>query len=87
MIKFVLPAFAIIAAPALAAAPSNDISFERDGIHFVAQQRTVGQTRLISGREVETGKTFNLRVVNGRIRGVYDAAVVDTSAPRASTAN
>ena len=69
MIKFALPMIAVLAAaPSLAASKTaQPLAFERDGIHYIATVRTEGATTFISGNEVESGKHFDLRYINGRI--------------------
>ena len=65
---FSVAAFAI-AAPAMAA--PEPIQFERDGIRYVATVETVGAVTIIKGVEAESGKRFQLRLVNGHVAGQY----------------
>ena len=73
MTKFLLPLMLLgAAAPAVAAsARENPVSFERDGVRYVATVKTVGAATVISGHEVDIGKTFDLRSQNGRVTGTY----------------
>jgi len=80
MTKFLLPILALgIAAPALAdqVATEKPISFERDGVRYAATVKTVGETMVIDGYEVATGKTFTLRVRKGAVSGTYGATPVN----------
>lgn len=79
MTKFLLPLLLLVgaAAPAMAApAQETPVAFERDGVRYVATVKTVDGATIISGREVDTGKTFVLRAQNGRVRGTYGTAQV-----------
>lgn len=86
MIKFILPVLALLGAAAPAIAADGPLSFERDGVHYVATVKTVGAATLISGSEVETGKHFELRYLNGRVAGQYGAATVRYTMPAATSA-
>ena len=80
MTKFLLPLLALtVAAPAFAeTAPKvAPISFERDGVAYVGTVETRGELQLISGREVRTGRSFDLVVRNGRVSGTYGDAPVN----------
>lgn len=77
MTKFLLPLLLIgAAAPAIAATPDKPVAFERDGVRYVATVKTVGATTVISGYEVDSGKTFELRSQNGRVSGTYGVTPV-----------
>lgn len=80
MTKFLLPLFALtVAAPALATTNSTaatPISFERDGVAYVGTVETKGSAQLISGREVESGRPFELVVRNGHVSGTYAGSPV-----------
>ncbi len=84
MTKFLLPLMLLGAAvPAVAATPSNQpVTFERDGVRYVASVKTVGTTTVISGYEVGSGKTFELRSQNGRVTGTYGATPVNYTVGR-----
>ena len=79
MTKFLLPLLLVAGAAPAVAATTNDkpLAFERDGIRYVATVKTVGATTLISGHEVDTGKTFELRTRNGRVTGTYGVSSVN----------
>ena len=80
MTKFLLPLLALTAAaPAFAgtSAKVSPISFERDGVAYVGTVETRGELQLISGREVQTGRSFDLVVRNGRVSGTYGDAQVN----------
>ena len=74
---------AAIAAPVLAQPAAHPIAFAHDGIHFVGTviDRDDG-TRLIAGREVESGRPFALTVANGTVDGTYDNQPVSYPVPR-----
>lgn len=79
MTKFLLPLLALtVAAPAFAAPAAQvaPISFERDGISFIGTVETRGELQLISGREVQSGRPFDLVVKKGRVSGTYGDARV-----------
>ncbi len=78
MTKFLLPLVLVgAAAPAFAGTTQDKpLTFERDGIHYVATVKTVGTVMMISGREVESGRTFDLRAKNGRVDGTYGTSPV-----------
>lgn len=80
-----IPALVLAALPAAAYAADAPIAFERDGIHYVATDHTYGKVRLIEGHEVETGKTFSLRVVGNRVRGRYGLTDIDAPVGARST--
>ena len=83
MIKFALPLLALaIAAPALAQTQVAPLSFERDGIRYQANVETAdnGVTR-ITGKELGSGRTFDLKLVNGKVVGRYDRTDVRYNAP------
>jgi len=78
MTKFLAPlALLTVAAPALAEPVTQPLTFERDGIRYVATVRTVGETTFIKGREVGSGTAFELRSKNGRVTGTYAATPID----------
>ena len=64
---------ASVAAPALAAEP---ITFERDGIRYVAEVTQRGESQIIRGSEVHSGRAFRLRVNKGRVSGTYNGQPV-----------
>ncbi|WP_174275008.1 hypothetical protein [Sphingomonas bacterium] len=84
MTRLLLPAMALvtlsaIAAPALAdqrAPTATPIAFARDGVAYVGTLRMRGETQLISGHEVDSGRPFELIVRRGRVSGTYDATPV-----------
>lgn len=78
MTKFLLPLLLVTAAAPAIAGTTQDkpIAFERDGVRYVATAKTIGDATLINGHEVETGKTFTLRALNGRVTGTYGATPV-----------
>lgn len=78
---FAILAAATAAAPALAADP---ITFERDGITYVASVYQKGDVQLIEGHEVQSGRAFTLRVINGRVKGDYAGQPVSYDAPKRS---
>jgi len=83
MIKFALPLLAVaIAAPAFAQTQVAPLAFERDGIRYVANVETAdnGVTR-ITGKELGSGRTFDLKLVNGKVVGRYDRTDVRYAAP------
>lgn len=83
MTKFLLPLLLVgAAAPALAETQDKPLAFERDGIHYVATVKQVGTVTLISGHEVETGKSFDLRARNGRVDGTYASSPVSYTVGR-----
>lgn len=84
MTKFLLPILALgaVAAPAVAAPADQPIAFERDGIRYVATVKTVGETTVIEGRELDSGKTFSLRARNGYVQGTYGANPVSYTVNR-----
>jgi hypothetical protein len=84
MIKFALPLLVLAAAPAAAQTQVSPLAFERDGIRYEANVITSdnGETR-ITGKELGTGRTFDLKLVNGKVVGRYDATNVRYNAPTA----
>jgi hypothetical protein len=85
MIKFALPLLAVaVAAPAFAQTQVAPLSFERDGIRYQANVETAdnGVTR-ITGKELGSGRTFDLKLVNGKVVGRYDRTDVRYAAPTA----
>ena len=81
MTKFLLPLLALTAAaPAFATVNASQIapiSFERDGVAYVGTVETRGEMQLINGREVQTGRPFQLVVRNGRVSGTYGDTLVN----------
>ncbi|MDO6415889.1 hypothetical protein Q4F19_15975 [Sphingomonas sp. BIUV-7] len=85
MIKFALPLLAVaIAAPAVAQTQVAPLAFERDGIRYEANVMTAdnGVTR-ITGKELDSGRTFDLKLINGKVVGRYDRTDVRYDAPSA----
>lgn len=81
MIKFALPVMLLAAAPAFAQAEVKPVAFERDGIRYQATVRTENGVTYISGKEVDTGRPFELKVANGRVIGRYAGSDVRYAAP------
>lgn len=88
MTKFVfaLIAGAALAAPALAE-PARKIRFERDGTSYVATIRQRGTVQLIEGYELNgQGRSFALRVANGKVTGMMGGYTVSYPVPASSSA-
>ena len=66
---------ATLSAPALAET-AQSFKFTRDGISYVAKVRDTGRVQFISGHEVASGRSFDLRVANGRVSGNYAGSPV-----------
>jgi hypothetical protein len=85
MIKFALPALAlVVAAPAFAQTQVTPLSFERDGIRYEANVATDNGVTRITGKELDSGRTFDLKLINGKVVGRYDRTDVRYNAPSAS---
>lgn len=78
MKKIVLPALGVLAlTPSIALAkdaPTN--RFEHEGSTYSYTVTKVGDTRVISGVEERTGKSFTLRVGTRRVRGTIGSQQV-----------
>lgn len=84
MIKFALPALAlVVAAPAVAQTQVAPLAFERDGVRYEANVITDNGVTRITGKELGTGRTFDLKLVNGKVSGRYDHTDVHYDAPSA----
>jgi len=81
MIKFALPLMLLAAAPAMAQADVKPVAFERDGIRYQATVRTENGVTYISGKEVDTGRPFDLKVAKGQVIGRYAGSDVRYAAP------
>jgi hypothetical protein len=81
MSKLVLTALAAaaIAAPALAETPIN---FTWEGHKIVGSTDQVGDTQIIKGRDITTGRDFELRVKDGYVHGDIGGVLVSYPAPR-----
>jgi hypothetical protein len=83
MTKFLLPLLLVgAAAPAFAQTSERPLSFERDGVRYTATVKTVGTTTLITGHEVDSGRSFDLRAKNGRVSGTYGTTSVNYTVGR-----
>lgn len=69
---------AAVATPAFADTP---IQFERDGIRYVASIKQQAGVQHIVGRELISGRTFDLRVAKGRVSGDYAGSRVSYVTP------
>jgi hypothetical protein len=84
MIKFALPALAlVVAAPAVAQTQVAPLAFERDGVRYEANVVTDNGITRITGKELGSGRTFDLKLVNGKVSGRYDHTDVHYDAPSA----
>lgn len=82
MIKFALPLLAlVVAAPVAAQTQAVPLSFERDGIRYEANVVTEGAVTHITGKEITSGRSFDLKVVNGKVSGRYGVTDVRYDAP------
>lgn len=81
MTKLVLSALAVaaIAAPALAETP---LAFTWEGHKIVGSVDQVGKIQVIKGRDLTTGRDFELHVKNGYVRGEIGGVLVSYPAPR-----
>jgi len=81
MTKLVLTAVAAaaIAAPALAQTP---LAFTWEGHKIVGTVDQVGQVQIIKGRDMTTGRDFELHVKNGFVRGDIGGVLVAYPAPK-----
>ena len=75
-----------LAAPAFADPASQKITFKRDGVNYVANVYYLDGVQHIDGHEVETGRSFALKVLKGQVSGVYDANDVSYAVPASSSA-
>jgi hypothetical protein len=83
MIKSVLllaSVSALLATPAFAAPES----FVRDGTTYEYTVSKSGEYQIISGRDVNSGKTFNLKVRGSKVVGDYAGKRVAFEAPKAA---
>jgi hypothetical protein len=82
MSKLVLSAFAAaaIAAPVLAETP---IAFTWEGHKIIGTVDQAGATQIIKGRDLTTGRDFELHVKNGYVRGDVGGVPVAYPAPKA----
>jgi hypothetical protein len=84
MIKFALPLLAIVAAaPVAAQTQAVPLAFERDGIRYEANVVTDDGVTRITGKELGSGRTFDLKLINGKVIGRYDRTDVRYNAPTA----
>lgn len=74
-----LAATAAIAGPALADTP---LQFERDGVTYVGSISEHDGAKYITGHEIGSNRTFNLRVVNGQVTGEYGGDYVSYAEPK-----
>ena len=81
MMKFALPVIVLAATPALAQPEVRPVAFERDGIRYQATVRTEDGVTYISGKEVDSGRPFELKVAKGRVVGRYAGSDVRYAAP------
>jgi hypothetical protein len=81
MSKLVLTAFAAaaIAAPALAETP---LAFTWEGHKIVGTVDQVGATEIIKGRDLTTGRDFELHVKDGYVHGDIGGVLVSYPAPK-----
>jgi hypothetical protein len=77
MKKFI--AFAILSS--VVAMPALAESFTRDGVSYSYEIKQSGSTSLISGRNLTTGETFQLRVQGSHVAGLYDGHNVTFRVP------
>lgn len=81
MFKLVLSALAVaaIAAPALAETP---LAFTWEGHKIVGTVDQVGETQIIKGRDLTTGRDFELHVKKGYVHGDVGGVAVAYPAPK-----
>ncbi len=81
MSKLVLSALAAaaIATPALAETP---LAFTWEGHKIVGTVDQVGETQVIKGRDLTTGRDFELHVKNGYVHGDIGGQLVSYPAPK-----
>jgi len=78
--------FALAMLASIAAAPAMAETFTRDGITYNYTSSTAGQATVISGRVVNTGETFRLKVQGGRVVGKMGARDVSFHTAAVETA-
>ncbi|ATE64770.1 hypothetical protein [Rhizorhabdus dicambivorans] len=82
-------AFAILGS--IAAMPAMAESFTRDGISYTYTTKAVGDATIISGKVVNSGESFELKVKGSRVWGKMGASPVSfrtaevAAAPAGST--
>ena len=81
MTKLVLTTLAAVAfaAPALAQTP---LAFTWEGHKIVGTVDQVGLTQVIKGKDLSTGKSFELHVKDGFVHGDIGGALVSYPAPK-----